>query len=522
MTAWATVPALRVELDGRPLGSAEGASLSAVQVRQALSLPSQCELAFSEPPAALAEAAAGLSGTRLAVAVEGEAQGLFSGEVTAVEYGYTPSRARELRVRAYDLLHRLRKRQPVCTRVELTPSELASDLVADLGIAVRTRTAGVLARRLVQWRQSDLELLTELSTASGLYFVLRAETLHLLTLEGEGEPVPLRLGESLLEARVEVNADPACRSVQTLGWDPWRAESHRGSAARARLGRTVEATADPGRVGSPGAWTLVDAAVQSDQQAEALAQSVLDQRLAGEVTLTGTARGDPRLCPGAIVEVEGLTGAVTGRYVLTSVRHSVDREHGFLSVLSTAPPVDRRRPATTVSTLAEVSAVDDPQGLGRIRVTLPAYGDLETDWLEVVLPAAGAGKGLIALPDVGDRVLVLLVQGDPAQGIVVGGLYGAKGPPDAGVEGGRVRRFTFVTPGGQRLYLDDGHNVARLESGRGNYLQLGRGGARLAESGGGYIELANGRVRVHAAGDLEIEAPGSVTIRGAAIDFRRS
>ena len=35
-----------------------------------------------------------------------------------------------------------------------------------------------------------------------------------------------------------------------------------------------------------------------------------------------------------------------------------------------------------------------------------------------------------------DRVLVLLVHGDPAQGIVLGGLYGAGGPYDTGIGSG--------------------------------------------------------------------------------------
>ena len=44
--------------------------------------------------------------------------------------------------------------------------------------------------------------------------------------------------------------------------------------------------------------------------------------------------------------------------------------------------------------------------------------------MEVLSVGAGSGKGLVACPDVDDQVLVLLLHGDPAQGIVLGGLYG--------------------------------------------------------------------------------------------------
>ncbi|HYE99996.1 MAG TPA: type IV secretion protein Rhs, partial [Planctomycetota bacterium] len=65
---------------------------------------------------------------------------------------------------------------------------------------------------------------------------------------------------------------------------------------------------------------------------------------------------------------------------------------------------------------------------------------------------------------------------------------------------------TFVTPGGQRLRLDDHANAVRLEN-----------------RDGSYVELGPERATVHAATDLCLEAPGrAVTIRGRTVDFRRA
>jgi uncharacterized protein involved in type VI secretion and phage assembly len=169
-----------------------------------------------------------------------------------------------------------------------------------------------------------------------------------------------------------------------------------------------------------------------------------------------------------------------------------------------------------------VTRVDDPESLGRVRVSFPNFEDVESNWLEVLIPGAGSKKGLVALPDVGDRVLLLTAADDPGQAIVLGGLFGEEGPPDAGVEGGAVKRYTFVTPGGQRLQLDDAKRRARVQSSSGHYLELTPGGARLVASSGSYVELADKTVRIHAEADLEIEAPGkAVTIRGQSIDFQR-
>ena len=81
------------------------------------------------------------------------------------------------------------------------------------------------------------------------------------------------------------------------------------------------------------------------------------------------------------------------------------------------------------------SGSEDPDALGRIQVAFGALGDVESSWMEVVGVASGAGKGLVALPDVDDLVLVLLIASDPAQGVVLGSLYGSAGPYDAGVVG---------------------------------------------------------------------------------------
>jgi phage baseplate assembly protein gpV len=169
------------------------------------------------------------------------------------------------------------------------------------------------------------------------------------------------------------------------------------------------------------------------------------------------------------------------------------------------PPTPPTRTRGTITTIGIVSRVDDPDNLGRVRVKLPTYNDVESEWLGVLSVAAGEDKGLTALPDVDDCVLVLLPQENPAQGVVLGGLYGMGGSPDSGIEEYSVQRYTLLTRGGQRIQLDDSGNLLRLEN-----------------NDGSYIELAPDLVRLHAVANLDVEAPGqSVTIRGKSINFER-
>ncbi len=317
--------------------------------------------------------------------------------------------------------------------------------------------------------------------------------------------MPLVLGETLLEARIEINADTLYRSVAAAGWNTSLMETHKGQASQGRVGRAVATELAPSRVGGSGKRELVDEDILSDDHAAGIAQAELDMHSAREVTLWGVAEGDPRLRPGIPVDVTGVSETIKGRYVLSTVTHSIDTQRGFLSEISSAPPSPHARARGNVGAPGVVTQIDDPAKRGRVRVSLPTYGDVETDWIPVLSAGAGTKKGLMIFPDIGDRVLILLTHEDPGQGVVLGGLYAAEKPPDVGLDGGSIRRYTLLTPGGQRILLDDGQKTLRLEN-----------------SDGSFYELGEHKVRLHSAVDLEIEAPGQkVVIRGQHIDFER-
>ncbi len=522
MTSIVTLPRLLIEVAGTPLAVEDARALTEVRVHQRLSLPTVCELTFQEPGGPLATEAGDYPGRSLRIRVEGAADPLFVGEVTAVSFEYGPSRRQRIRIRGYDLLHRLRKRQPVGVRVPSDLQDLVETLTADLNIRVAAKDRGRVRTTLIQHSQSDLDLMTGAAQRCGLYFTLREEVLHLITLAGFGPPVDLEMGETLLESRIEVNTETACTAVETTGWDPHQAAPVSGRADRARVGRRVGLRPVQDGVGGTGRRTIADALVQDDRQAEGLAQAELDRRVAREVLLWGVAEGDPRLRPGAIVAIGGVAPLLAGRYVLTAVHHRIDHDRGYVSEIDTTPPHPTPRPVSPSATMGVVSRVNDPEDRGRVRVVLPGYGGVETSWLQVVVPGAGVGKGIVALPDVEDRVLVHLLNEDPDQAVVMGGLYGADSPPDAGVDEGAVRRYTLRTPGGQWIRLDDGEERIRIENSDGGFISLAPDDLSMGDKAGSRIALTPSGCRIEAATDLAIRAPGkSITISGRSIDFER-
>jgi phage baseplate assembly protein V len=501
MKAIAGVGGLSVRIAGEELAAEAAARLGALRIRHALSLPAQCELAFQGADDALADRGADFMGS--ALSVRGEQGAVFEGEITAVELEHTPDGGRELRLRGYDLLHRLRKKQSVEFRENLDAGELCRELAGDLGLDAEVAEGGPRWPRLAQWYQTDFDLLAGAATRAGLYFAAWEGKLRLFTLEGVGRPVTLTLGEDLLEASFEVNAERAWSEVAATGWDPGSGERFEESAGAARSGRSVQPPAGTSEMGGEARRSLLNAQVPAAGHVSAGAQAELDRAVANALIVRGVAAGRADLWPGSKVTLEGTHRAFSGTYVVAEVVHTLDAERGFISEFSSEVTAAAHALPMTVVAPGVVSRVDDPDKQGRVSVKLPGYRSIETGWMRVMLPAAGADKGFIALPDEGDEVLVLLPNGDPAVGIVLGGLFGKEGVPDTGIAGRRVKRQCWRSPRGHYLEVDDENDRITIVTANGSMLRMGKN-----------------KFTLNAATDLDIAAPGKkIKITASAVDF---
>lgn len=79
----------------------------------------------------------------------------------------------------------------------------------------------------------------------------------------------------------------------------------------------------------------------------------------------------------------------------------------------------------------------DPEKLGRIKVKYPTlFGEPTSFWLRQVTPNASKEFGLYALPEKGDEVLVMFMQGSQDVGVIVGQFWnGVDKPPTEAADG---------------------------------------------------------------------------------------
>ena len=110
-----------------------------------------------------------------------------------------------------------------------------------------------------------------------------------------------------------------------------------------------------------------------------------------------------------------------------------------------------------------VTNVQDPEKLGRVKVCFPRLpGKPESDWVRVVQPAAGAGRGFYWLPEVNDEVLVAFERGEAHRPYVVGALWNGKDKPMATAYTADNTTRMIQTKSGHQIILDDKKGAEKI------------------------------------------------------------
>lgn len=191
--------------------------------------------------------------------------------------------------------------------------------------------------------------------------------------------------------------------------------------------------------------------------------------LANTVRCTGISR-NPKVRAGDTLQVTGLPG-VDATYGVVEVRHvwSTQGYENHFTVTPAqrwSPPVRPARPMLDGVYPARVVDNHDPHNQGRIRVQYYWQEDGQTTWVRLLTPHAGAGRGTLFLPELGDEVLVTFEEGDAERPYVVGSAWnGVHQPPASGFHSpGEVNGSEFAKNNIKRIVTKSGHRITLVDT----------------------------------------------------------
>ncbi|MGA3541084.1 VgrG-related protein [Micromonosporaceae bacterium DT194] len=567
--------ALLVEVGGGPLPADVATLLAYAYVDDSRNLPARFLLRYRDPSRSVLAKGGFTIGAPVKLTVQTSDPGgplpLMEGEITAVECELDAT-GTFTEVRGLDLAHRLLRGRRVAAYPNMTVPDVVRTVAERAGLKVGTVDAvsGFGAdpqSQLSQDNVSDWTFLNRLAELVGAQLLVAGGALHFRlpepptgapepTAKATQDPLVLEANRNLLALRAGITATAQVAEVTARGWDV-AAKKEVTAAATPKAAGTEVTGVDPAKLGSTfnsPPYVVATPALTSDAAVRAVAEAVAGELGGAFAEIEGVAKGNGRLRAGAAVTLANVGEPFQGKYVLTTTRHLFSEEAGYTTAFTVSGRSDHSLLGLTGGAQsgeqrahgllpAIVNDVKDPQGLGRVRLTLPWLdGKYTTGWARVVQPGAGKGGGQLILPEVGDEVLAGFTDDNLDSAYVLGGLHNGQDPlPKLGAEpvdtSGEVVVRALVSRTGHRLELaetatgpdgvllstgDDGC-LLRLDA-KGRLVEvISSGQVRITakegltvDAGTGPLELAGRQVRVRSAGDVAIEGNGTVSLKGTA------
>jgi uncharacterized protein involved in type VI secretion and phage assembly len=182
----------------------------------------------------------------------------------------------------------------------------------------------------------------------------------------------------------------------------------------------------------------------------------------------------------------------------------------------------------------------DPDKLGRVKVKIPRLSaDDESQWARVATLMAGKNRGAFFLPEVDDEVLVAFEHGDMALPYVIGALWNGLDEPPETNDDGKNNIRVITSRSGSVIRLDDTDGDEKIEiidkekkngitiSTKDNTIRVKTEKDLVISAPNGKVTIeakdldikTNASVTVKASGNANVEASGTMTIKGATVNI---
>ena len=430
--------------------------------------------------------------------------------------------------------------------------DIATKLASAAGLSAGEISDGLTLPFVQQSNETPWDFLWRLALDVDYEVKVQGSKLRFAAAGGSaaGEPTTLTFGEELWSFSPRVTGVGQVDSVNVRGWDPTGAQSIAASSSPGTTlstpGTTRASIADALGAGSA---VVVDRPVVDQSHAAAVAKSVATQIANAYVEGEGVLEGTPTLTAGSRVTIAGVGTAFGGTYAVSGVRHVLRGESGYQTQFFVSGCEDRSLLGLAGSSgparsgwgrrivVGKVTNNNDPDGLGRVRVSYPALDDsLEGWWARIVAPGAGAARGFLTLPLPGDEVLVAFEHGNEQHPYVIGSVYnGTAKPGDLSTTDGSFcltseKKLTVVAADavsvtGQKTMTYSSADAAAFNTTGSGTIDVDAKGALTLKSSqavtlqaGTTAELKAGTTMTISAGGAEIDlGPSGVTIKGPLI-----
>ena len=353
---------------------------------------------------------------------------------------------------------------------------------------------------VVKFDESSFNFLHRLAAATGNWFYFDGEKTVFGDVPG-GSPIELKYGNDISSFDMRMDLPGGEFGVEDYNYlKSERVKSHSKDVRVSGLGEYGQFLIDkaenlyPERTfSSPPlpAWTDGEAKQQAGYGKKAsVANSVI---FSGSSTKIG-------LKVGAIIDIKESTSLNArtqkteslGQYRIIAISHEADLGGGYSNRFEAIPAGVEFRANPTFSVprattqQARVTNVDDPEHLGRVRISFlwqAVQGDSESSpWLRVITPYNGReNQGFQFIPEENSIVMVVFENDDPARPHILGVVPNSDSKMDTYYSAKNYYK-TIITQGGNHIVINDEpgkEEISFYDKDKKNHIQLTLDGTQI-------------------------------------------
>jgi len=257
---------------------------------------------------------------------------VFIGFITSVKYQFPSGSNPVVVVTGMDLSFFMKRKKQITTWKNKTYSDIANALAGKYKAKKEIDPTDEVFPRIPQNKLTDYELLETIAQRCNREFFVVGDTLYFREPLKEVTPMlTLTWGKNLMNLNVDVNISKQVSEVVVSGMDyqqvkviEAKAVNPKFAGKKKRVGKDFLTVYDT-------VTEQVEANVLSLNEAQLIADSILQKRSMNLVTGTGECIGIPELRAGRYIEIEGVGKELSQVYYLTSVTHTITNTNGYIT-----------------------------------------------------------------------------------------------------------------------------------------------------------------------------------------------
>ena len=253
---------------------------------------------------------------------------LFKGLVTEIATNFSSGDNPELVVSGYDSLFGLTTGKVTRSWEDATDSDAVTEILSSLGLSTDIKSTTPQKNRIDQNQEADMAFIKKLAERNGFTFYLRNGDFYFGPRKNtEQAVIEIGFGKGLFTFNPEVNLARQVEAVEVTGWS-----AAEGKTIIGRASKSDETGRDPGRAsGSEQIASALNsqptmrvrASVHTQEEADARAKSILEERAQEYLQGQGESIGLPEIVPDVNITLNDMGKNFSKTYYVKDAKHSI-------------------------------------------------------------------------------------------------------------------------------------------------------------------------------------------------------